>query len=110
VGTQSPRFHRRIYGTFDDIVYHDPKQKHFRVKCVCENCNEVWMKNLEDTIIPTIGDMMVDKPMSLDIPQQWAIARWALKSAMVFEHINRTTEIFYTDSEREDLRLAGSLP
>jgi len=99
-----------VYGEFDGIVYQDSKQKHLRVKCVCWRCNEGWMKDLEDTILPSIGGMMLDEPRSLDIPQQWAIARWALKSSMVFEFISRTEAIFYTDSEREALRLSGAIP
>ena len=53
---------------------------------------------------------MLDEPKMLDVPHQWAIARWALKSAMVFEFISRPEDIFYTDSEREALRLSGTIP
>jgi hypothetical protein len=98
------------YGEFDGAIYRDPRQKHLKVKCVCEGCNEGWMKRLEDAIIPTVGTMMNDEPTTLDIAQQWAIARWAVKCSMVFEYINITEPIFYTDAERENLRLSGAIP
>lgn len=103
-------FQGGIIGAVDDIPYHDSAQKHLKVRCVCVPCNTIWMKRLEDAIRPTIGRMMFDAVMELDIHQQWAITQWAIKTSMVFEHINRQTDIFYTDEERSLLRTTGDIP
>ena len=103
-------FQGGIIGAVDEIPYNDSAQKHLKVRCVCVPCNTIWMKRLEDAIRPTIGRMMFDAVMDLDIHQQWAITQWAIKTSMVFEHINRKTDIFYTAEERSLLRTTGDIP
>jgi hypothetical protein len=105
-----PGMRNGIVGFVDGVPYHDPNQRHLRVRCVCKDCNTVWMKSLEDAVIPTIGQMMLDGPISLDIPQQWAITLWALKSAMVFEYIDPNRKVFYSDADRFALRKNQTLP
>jgi hypothetical protein len=58
------------------------------------------MKDLEDRVIPTVGEMMLDEPATLSVEQRHAIVGWAVKTAMVFEHVSRHKVIFYTDDER----------
>ena len=98
-------FEGGVYGSVDGIPYADLHQRHVKVRCVCEDCNTGWMKGIEDAVIPTVGAMMLDEPRTLDNPQQWLIAQWVIKTAMVFEHINRTGSIFYADEERIRLRI-----
>lgn len=100
----------RIFGRVDDQLYHDPNQKQLWVRCVCVECNTGWMKNLEDAVIPTVGEMMngVDKTLSVD--EQRTIVEWAVKSAMVFEHVSRGKEIFYAERERYCLREQRAIP
>jgi hypothetical protein len=68
------------------------------------------MKRLEDAVIPTVGSMASDLSVPLDIPQQWTIAQWAIKTAMVWEYVSKHNVIFYSDDERAGLRLAGTIP
>ena len=53
--------------------------------------------------------MGVGVPTTLDVLQQWTIARWTLVKAMVWEHISSAKTIFYTDEDRTGLR-AGTIP
>jgi hypothetical protein len=67
------------------------------------------MKGLEDSVLPIASPMMEGQQKSLDIIQQWTIARWALLKAMVWEHVTREHPIFYNDEERFMLR-DGTIP
>ena len=101
----------QIIGRFGDQTYFDPRQKSLRVRCVCGDCNPGWMKQLEDTVIPTAGLLMHDLTIPLDIPQQWAIAQWIILKAMVFEYVSNVSEpIFYSDDERVALRTLRAIP
>jgi hypothetical protein len=97
-------------GEIDGIKHDDPRQKHLRIRCVCIPCNTGWMKASEEAVIAIVGAMMLDEPVVLDAARQRAIALWAMKLAMVFEHVQREGPIFYTDTERRRLRLTGELP
>jgi len=100
----------QIFGEIDGIAYHDPHQKQVLVKCVCIPCNTGWMKHLEDTILPTVSCMMRNITVTIDIPEQRAISRWATKTAMVWENVSRTTTPFYLFHDCDALRLSGTIP
>lgn len=100
-----------IIGQLADTDYLDPTQRALRFRCVCEiDCNIGWMKRLEDAAIPIAGSMMSDLSFTLDIPQQWTVAQWALKTAMVYEYVSDSRPLFYTDEERFGLRGASGSP
>jgi hypothetical protein len=67
------------------------------------------MKALEDAVIPLVGPMGDGWHKTLDVLQQWAIARWALAKAMVWEFITVGHEIFYSKEERVLLK-SGTIP
>ncbi len=70
-----------------------------------------WMKKLEDAVIPAAGSMMHDLAIPLDAEQQQRLSLWAMKSAMVWEHlINLSAPIFYSDTERYQLRESSTMP
>jgi hypothetical protein len=100
----------KIFGEFDGRWHFDPNQKQIKIRCVCEACNNVWMKALEDDVIPLVGKMGQGGSVTLDIPQQWTIARWAVAKAMVREHISREKAIYYSDEDRFNLRLGTTIP
>lgn len=99
-----------ISGMVDGQPYENPLQKNLRIKCVCKQCNETWMKAMEDFAVLTVGVMMLDKPLTLNIPQQQVLARWAVKHAMVFEFTSRLISPFYTDHDRLVFRTEGTIP
>lgn len=90
----------RIAGQSDGKPVFDRKQRSVRVRCVCVKCNTTWMKQLEDAVIPTAGKMAEGHPATLDILQQWSLARWAMVKAMVWEFTTKDHLLFYDQSDR----------
>ncbi len=89
-----------IVGKIQNRDYFDPEQKQIVVKCVCEGCNGGWMKRLEDSVIPILEPMIFDgKHTRLDPLQQWLLAQWAMKTAMVVEYCVRERDTFYTRAD-----------
>lgn len=55
-------------------------------KAVCETCNHGWMKELEDDMLATIGNLFaIPVSTTLDPSQQERIATWAIKTALLIE-------------------------
>jgi hypothetical protein len=81
-----------------------------KVRCVCFQCNNGWMSNLESRVRPLIGAMMQDFTLRLDRTQQHLVAAWCVKTAMVFELTNPLKVNFYTQAERELLRSRLTIP
>jgi hypothetical protein len=84
-----------------------------QVNDVCkERCNEGWMHNLEEAVRPILSPLIeFGSGHAFEVPEQALIARWMLKTAMVFEFTG-TEPPFYTFDERNALRerqLAPSL-
>ena len=77
--------------------------------CCKKRCNEGWMKDLEDAVLQLVGKMGEGTRTTLDVLQQWTVARWAIAKAMVWEHISRDKPIFYSDEDRFGLR-DGTIP
>jgi hypothetical protein len=81
------------------------------VKCVCDDCNSGWMSRLETSARNIIGALSQDISIWLDATKQETIARWTLKTAMVFESLTPAERIrCYGKPERQALRLALPLP
>src|SRR5271166_2828661 len=62
---------------------------------VCDSCNKGWMSKLEETVKPLIQPLMHDVPSRLDLPQQYVVAKWALKTAMVRDGAARNRPLGY---------------
>lgn len=89
-----------IAGKIQGMDYYDPNQKQILVRCVCWKCNEGWMQQLEEAVIPIIEPLIFfGKQTRLDVLQQWTITQWAMKTAMVFEYCVRHRDPFYTRQE-----------
>jgi hypothetical protein len=74
------------------------------VNAVCKPCNEGWMARLENQVRPFLTPMIRDGAETvLSREQQFSLARWMLKTAMVFEFTNPATP-FYTFNDRDALR------
>lgn len=81
------------------------------VNDVCKvKCNEGWMNDLETAIKPLLAPSIeYGTPISFNPDEQAEIARWALKTAMVFEFTSKATP-FFTFEERDALRLRYLAP
>lgn len=98
-----------IIGEVDGEEQFDPAQKAVRVRCVCEPCNGGWMKALEDAIIPIAGPLMHDLSVPLSADDKALLARWAVKTSMVWEYVSTKRELYYKPTEREAF-INGHMP
>jgi hypothetical protein len=80
------------------------------VNCVCSDCNNGWMSNLEGQVKPIVGSLLHDLALSLDSKQQSVLSLWSVKTAMVFEGTNRSRDWFYSGEERQLLASSGIIP
>jgi hypothetical protein len=80
------------------------------VKHLCGNCNNGWMSRLERETKPIIISLLEDSLEAVDSNIQAVLATWAVKTAMVLEAFDPTRPWFYTDAERERMRLKGDIP
>ncbi len=55
-------------------------------KIVCEQCNTVWMRKLEDAAKRRMGPMILGHKRILGRKDRIAIARWSMKTACVVRH------------------------
>jgi hypothetical protein len=96
-------------GTAPNIIDEDPEQT---INTVCHTCNNTWMSRLEEKNIPAIGDMLDNKPTSIDRGRQRLLNEWAVKTAMIMDSIkpNIGNESFYTREERTSMRESGMIP
>jgi hypothetical protein len=53
--------------------------------CVCDTCNRGWMHRLEDKVSSFLKPMFVGTPTTITAKQRNFLARWAVKTAVVFE-------------------------
>jgi hypothetical protein len=74
------------------------------VECVCKNCNNRWMGNLETRNQPFIHAMINDDPCWLSKKDQKKLVRSALLKAMVIEATNEQRPFFYSNEEREQIK------
>jgi hypothetical protein len=75
----------RIEATFGiDADTHRWTNRPITVKTVCGECNSGWMCSLEGAVRPLIGAMAADLSVSLNAEEQFKIALWGVKTAIVF--------------------------
>lgn len=96
-------------GKRKNVWQHTPEVK---VNCVCHQCNNGWMSNLETKNQPYMRSMMHGHSIVLEPSQQKQLARWAVLKTIVLDAADRQRHPFYTAEERESLRppLASCLP
>jgi len=83
----------------------------WKVRTVCKSCNEGWMSALEVANTPLIGPPIDDISITLSEPQQWAIAAWSVKTAMVMDSTTVAARpLFYTQTERDELKSSSLTP
>jgi hypothetical protein len=82
-----------------------------RPRCVCKTCNHGWMNDLEKANKPLLSAFIRDIAAPIGRSEQEMVARWVVKTAMVFEFIASKRQYpFYSKEERTQLRLSGSIP
>jgi hypothetical protein len=58
----------------------------FTVKCVCEQCNQGWMSNIESDAQPIVAGMMQGQRTILDTDDQRKIAKWLGLKAIISQY------------------------
>lgn len=86
-----------------------PKPR-FRVKRLCKDCNNGWMSRLESKAKPILESILDQQRFAIDPSAQLTIARWATKTAMVFETIDSNRNWFYGKSERLQMCETQTIP
>ncbi len=75
------------------------------VKQVCAACNEGWMSNLEEAAARVMKPLIRGEPRILTPDDQVLLARWAAKTALVFEFAYASSAANYIPaSDRQWLR------
>lgn len=85
-------------------------QPRLAVKWLCGSCNNGWMSRLESRAKPLVEAILVDKLTTLDSKAQWTLGVWATKTAMVLEALDSSRQWFYSQEEREQMRLSHFVP
>lgn len=93
----------------DNRPTHWRQRGHFaKAKFVCKSCNNQWMSQLENQAKPIIERLLSNAESRFDSIDREVVARWVLKTAMVFEAVGGT-DWFYTADERATVR-SGVIP
>jgi hypothetical protein len=71
-------------------------------RVVCRRCNNNWMSDLENSAKPLLTQMMTSNKilLPLDTASRVLIAAWAIKTAMVIEHLSAERPTYYSQAER----------
>ena len=83
----------------------------FKIRCVCEACNNGWMSDLEAKTKPLLGSLAADVSVQMDAQQQSSLAIWAVKTSMVIEAVKpQIAHRFYKPDVRKTFRESRSRP
>ena len=80
-----------------------------RIRTVCETCNNGWMSELEEDVIPVLRPLLLDLSIPLSSEQQSLLATWVMKTGMVLDSIYKHVH-FYQKDERKNLRQSRTVP
>jgi hypothetical protein len=79
-----------------------------QVRNVCAQCNNGWMSALEGEAKEIIEPLLGVSRYDLSVSARRTLTRWAMKTAMVFESLGHQRQPYYTQAERDAIRLGES--
>lgn len=83
----------------------------WKAKVVCETCNNTWMSDIESTAKAAMSDLIRgESGMVISQSSADSIACFAFKTAVIFDHIQRNREPFFTRSVRHRFRASLAIP
>jgi hypothetical protein len=87
-------------------------QNHFGLttRKVCRRCNNRWMSDLESKAKQVLAPMIHGNELLLDPNDQLTIAKWAMKSTIVYEIHDDREEYFFNRDDCHRLFASGSMP
>ena len=80
------------------------------VRCVCRECNNGWMSQLEVQAQRFLQPMLLGVHCGLDVAGQSTIALWSVKTAMVLDALDQPDQRAYAQLERKKLRMLSAIP
>lgn len=66
---------------------HSTSKLNITVGCVCKPCNNGWMGDMENAVIPIMQSLLGDGVHSVDESEQFELARWAAKTAVISRYV-----------------------
>ena len=75
----------------------------FKVRIVCERCNNGWMSKLESQAKPILRSLISDEAAVIEAAAAATLATWAVKTAWMNEHLNSEDSPTTTVSMRAKL-------
>lgn len=66
----------------------------------CKNCNNGWMNDLENAAIPILAPTIQGQPRTLTFAECRTLARWMVKTSIMFEFLQRRPTRYFTRRDR----------
>jgi hypothetical protein len=89
--THLPGYYKETYKAsgeqWGEWAKHQSKDPSTKVRGPCRECNHHWMSDLENAAAPLLTPMIRGEKQGLDIEQEATVARWAAKTAMVWDQL-----------------------
>jgi len=83
----------------------------WKARVVCEPCNNTWMSDIENCAKPVLSKFILGEAQATSQPHADAIALFAFKSAVIFDHIRFDhAEPFFSRSVRHGFRNERAIP
>lgn len=112
IAKEFPRTHWQITPIHAIPTYRAKGNLGIIAKAPCERCNNGWMSQLEDLARPILIALMHGTgPSMLSVEAQFIIARWFLKTVVMFDcHGHKVRECYFNSEERRALMKSISVP
>jgi len=72
-----------------------------QARVVCTTCNNGWMSKLENSCKPLVARLNAWGTVTLSFDEQRLLSRWALKTAIVAEHVGLESRHHFAQEQRE---------
>jgi hypothetical protein len=82
----------------------------WKARVVCERCNNTWMSDIESNAKSAMSNLIRGEPRLISQSCADSIALFAFKTAVIFDHIRRDREPFFTRSVRHTFRESSAIP
>jgi hypothetical protein len=82
----------------------------WKARIVCEPCNNTWMSDIESRAKSAMTDFILGKQGPISQSCADSIALFGFKSAVIFDHIRRDREPFFSRSIRHGFRESLAIP
>lgn len=82
----------------------------WKARVVCEPCNNTWMSDIEGRAKSAMSNFILGKSGPISQSCADSIALFAFKTAVIFDHIRRDREPFFSPSVRHGFRESFAIP